>query len=266
MDFIKKHYEKVILSLVLLGLVGALVFLPVLISNDHQRQEDMQTGLIGGRPTPLPPLDMSQRDEVLNRLNSPADYDFSTTNKLFNPMEWKKTPDGKWIKIKSGNEIGAQAVTIVKISPLYFVLTLDSVITNELGGAPRYVIGVERQAAANPALRRHTQRYISTDDPKKEFFTLLKVEGPAENPDQLILKLADTGESISLSKDKPYQHPDAYSADLKYDPEAKKWQGQRVGEVLKFNGDDYNIIAISQNELVLLQESNQKKWTLRYAP
>jgi hypothetical protein len=31
MDFVKKHYEKILLSVVLLGLVGALVFLPFLI-------------------------------------------------------------------------------------------------------------------------------------------------------------------------------------------------------------------------------------------
>ena len=37
MDFVKKHYEKIILGAVLLGLVGALVFLPVLISGDQQK-------------------------------------------------------------------------------------------------------------------------------------------------------------------------------------------------------------------------------------
>jgi hypothetical protein len=263
MDFIKKHYEKIILSLVLLGLVGALVFLPVLISNDHQQQADMETGLISGKPTPLPALDMSQRDDVLNRLNSPVGYDFSTTNKLFNPMQWQKAANGNLIKIKSGNEIGAQAVTITKITPLYFVLTLDSVTTNELGA--RYVISVERQAAALPMQRHKREHYASVGD-KNDTFTVTGVKGAPENPDEIILKLADTGETISVSKDKPYQRADAYSADLKYDPETKKWQSQRVGADLKFNGDDYNIIAISQNELVLLQESNQKKWTLRYEP
>jgi hypothetical protein len=263
MDFLKRHYEKIILSLVLLGVVGALVFLPVVISNDHQQQADMENGLIGGKVTPLPELDMSNRDDVLNRLNSAVGYDFSTTNRLFNPMEWKRTPDGKLIKIKNGNEIGAQAVTITKITPLYFVLTLDSVTTNELGA--RYVISVERQAAALPVQRHKREHYASVGD-KNDTFTVTGVKGAPENPDEIILKLADTGETVSVSKDKPYQRADAYSADLKYDPETKKWQGQRVGADLKFNGDDYNIIAISQNELVLLQESNQKKWTLRYEP
>jgi hypothetical protein len=263
MDFLKKHYEKIVLSLVLLGAVGALVFLPFVIAADKQRQRDMEDGLIGGKATPLPELDMSQRQSVLERLNSPGGYDFSTTNKLFNPMQWQKAANGNLIKIKSGKEIGAEAVVITKITPLYFVLALDSVATNELGA--RYVISVERQAAALPAQRHKRQHYASVGD-KNDTFTVTGVKGAPENPDAIILKLADTGELVALLKDKPYQRADAYSADLKYDPETKKWQGQRVGADLKFNADDYNIIAISQNELVLLQESNQKKWTLPYEP
>ena len=36
MDFIKKHYEKIMLGVVLLGLVGVLVFMPFLIPSDRQ--------------------------------------------------------------------------------------------------------------------------------------------------------------------------------------------------------------------------------------
>ena len=37
MDFVKKHYEKILLGFVLLGLVGALVFLPFMIASDQQK-------------------------------------------------------------------------------------------------------------------------------------------------------------------------------------------------------------------------------------
>jgi hypothetical protein len=53
---------------------------------------------------------------------------------------------------------------------------------------------------------------------------------------------------------------------LKYDPEKKTWQGQRVGASLKFAGDDYIIVAIDQNSVVLSARSNQKKTTLIYNP
>jgi hypothetical protein len=171
--------------------------------------------------------------------------------------------DGTLIKIKTGHEIGAEAAVVTKITPLYFTLTLDSVETNELGA--RYVIGVERQAAAFPAARRKQQRYASVGD-KKDSFTLVSIAGAPENPDKLILKLADTGETAVVSKDKSFQRVDGYSADLKYDPENQKWLGRRVGADLKFAGDDYNIVAIHQNEVILSAQSNQKRTTLRYAP
>ena len=39
MDFVKKHYEKILLTVVLLGLVGALVFLPFMIARRPAKGE-----------------------------------------------------------------------------------------------------------------------------------------------------------------------------------------------------------------------------------
>ena len=49
-------------------------------------------------------------------------------------------------------------------------------------------------------------------------------------------------------------------------PEGKKWQAQRLGADLKFNADDYIIVAIDQLSAILLARSNQKKTTLTYSP
>ena len=263
MDFIKKHYEKIVLSAVLLGLVGALVFLPVLISRDRQEQEDMESGIVHAKPKPLPELDLTRQDKVLARLKSPYDLDFSTTNKLFNPVEWQKDASGYLIKIATGHEVGAAAAVVTKIMPLYFVVTLDAVQTNELGTI--YVIGVERQAAAFPQLRHKRQHYASKGE-KNDAFTLTDVKGAPENPDELILKLADTGDLVLVSRGKPFQRVDAYAADLRYDPEKKFFPGRRVGSTVSFGGDDYLIVAIDQNEVILSAQSNQKKTTLRYEP
>ena len=40
MDLIKKHYEKILLALVLLGLMGAVVFLLIIIPNERQEMAD----------------------------------------------------------------------------------------------------------------------------------------------------------------------------------------------------------------------------------
>jgi hypothetical protein len=146
---------------------------------------------------------------------------------------------------------------------LYFILTLDSVQTNEFGA--RYIVGVERQAESVAWRRAKRQHYASLNE-KNDAFTITAVQGAPADPTQLILQLTDSGETVSLSKSKPYRRVDAYMADLKYGPEGKNWEGQRVGDDLKFAGDDYIIVAINQNEVVLSAKSNQKKITRPYEP
>jgi len=261
MDFLKKHYEKILFGVVLLGLLGALIFLPFMITSDRQKQEEIGRGIIKRPVRPLPPLDLTEESNAIQRLQLSYRLDFETTNKLFNPVEWQRAVNGDLIKIESGNEVGPRAVKITKITPLYFILTLDSVETNEFGA--RYVIGVERQAAAMPWQRTKRQHYASINE-KNDTFTITAVKGPLANPTQLILQLTDSGELATISKGKPFRRVDAYTADLKYSPEGKSWQDQRVGDDLKLAGDDYIIVAINQSEVVLSAQSNQKKTTITY--
>jgi hypothetical protein len=264
MDFLKKHYEKIILSVVLLGLVGFLAFLPVLIDNDKQQIANLTTTILP-QARPMADLDLTRQQNILQRLQSPFNYDFSAPNKLFNPIEWKRDPNGAMIKIKDDSVIGAKAAVVTKITPLNLVVTLDAVQTNEMGAI--YIIGVSNGAAMNPMLRRKRQHYITPGE-KNEVFSLGKdgVKGDPANPDELVLKLADTGEPAVVSKDKPFQRLDAYSADLKYDPEGRNFPGRRAGQTILFNGDGYNIVAITADTVILSAQSNQKNTTLRYPP
>ena len=269
MDFIKKHYEKILLTVVLLGLVGALVFLPFMIASDQQKVREMTSGVLNPSVKPLPELDLTRETNAFQRLQAPYRLDFSTTNKLFNPLQWQIRPDGTMIPVKPGL-IGPEAAVVTKITSLYTIITLDSFETNSLATnevAARYVISVERQAAALPGQRVKRQHYASVGE-KIDIFTIREVQGSVDNPAQLqlVLQLADTGERVTLSKDKPFRRVDGYSADLKYDPETKKWPAQRIGADLKFNGDDYIIVAIDQNSVILSARSNQKKNTLTYSP
>jgi hypothetical protein len=263
MDFVKKHYEKIILIVVLVGVVGFLVFLPFLISHDIEQQKEMADQVVKSPVKPLPPLDLTREAGISQRVQSPADFDFSTTNRLFNPLEWKKRPDGTLFPIKNGNETGASAAVVTKITPLYLIITFDSVETN--GEAPRYVLGIEHQAATNPALRRKQQRYASAGE-KKDFFILSEVKGDPADPSILVLKLTDTGDTVTVTRDKPYQRVEAYAADLKYELEKKNFAGRRVGSALAFGGEDYIVVAVDADEVILSAQSNQKKTTLRYAP
>ena len=263
MDFVRKHYEKILLGVVLLGLVGALVFLPFWILHDRDVLVATRKGITSQPVQPLLPLDLTEQSNAIQRLRSPYKLNFETTNRVFNPVEWQKAVNGPPIKIETGREVGPQAVEITQTSPLYLILTLDSVETNEFGA--RYIIGVERQAAASSWQRTKRQHYAAVGE-KNEAFTITAVKGSPDNPAQLILRLTDAGESAELSKDKSFRRVDGYKADLRYGPEGKNWQDQRINYKLKFAGDDYIIVAISENEVIISAKSNQKKTTLTYNP
>lgn len=262
MEFLKKHYEKMVLGLVLAGLVGALVFMPFYISSDNAALTDLTTSIINPQAKELPPIDLAPATATAARLHSAYNLDLVSTNRLFNPMEWQRTPDGNLVPVAS--HVGPQMVVITNITPLYLVLQFDSVTTNELGA--RYAIKVEKQAAATAAKRRVVSRSVQVGDKPNEFFSLVQVKGAAENPDELILKLVDSNEQVSVGRDKPFRRVDAYAADFRYDPEKKGFRAKRVGDKVSFNATDFIVDDVNADELVLQDQSNQKKTALRFTP
>src|SRR5437660_558638 len=93
MDFLKKHYEKLILGLVLLGLAVAVAFLPFEISRERQTLTDLTATIIKKPVKALTNLDLTIQENALKRMAVPALVDFSSSNKLFNPMTWMQTKD-----------------------------------------------------------------------------------------------------------------------------------------------------------------------------
>ena len=262
MDFIKKHYEKILLGVMLVGLIGVLVFMIFYIAAEKSAMETETTQLVTPHPKPLPALDTAAEDNAILRLKSPYNLDFETTNKLLNPMEWQRALDGNLIPAK---KTGVEVAVVTNITPLYMIVSLESVIANE--AATNYVIKVERQAGATAAKRAATRHYVSSDDKKpNDAFALEAIKGPVENPTALVLKLVDSGDEVTITRDTPYRRVDGYSADFRYDPERKVFRGRRVNDKVSFGGVDYTVVEVNQNELILMDQSNQKKTSLPFAP
>src|SRR5208337_3191249 len=118
MEFIKRNYEKIILSLVLLGLVGALAFMPFVIYYDQQQMEDKKATVIPRKVEPLPDLDLSREQAVLDRLKASYDLDFSKGHKLFNPVQWQKDKNGNLVR---AGDLGPNVAVVTKITPLYYI-------------------------------------------------------------------------------------------------------------------------------------------------
>ncbi len=185
MDFLKKHYEKVLLGLMLAGLIGVLVFMIFYINADKTDMDNKRTSYFNPPVKALTNLDMTLQDSAISRLKTPFVLDLETTNKLLNPEEWQKSLDGNLIL--AAKKTGSQVAVVTNITPLYLVIRLVSSVTNELGA--RYNISVERQAAATFVKRRPTSHYVSLGDKANDDFELLQVKGAPENPDALVLEI-----------------------------------------------------------------------------
>jgi hypothetical protein len=264
MEFLKKHYEKILLGLVLLGLVGGLVFLPFIIKADNDDVETSTKPIFNGTPKPLPPVDLTMQNEVLQKVSTPYQLDFDNSNKVFNPMIWQKAKDGSLIPLRA-TDYGVPALKVTAVTPLYLIISLASSETNELGAS--YTLQIEQQAAIKAGLRAKIKHNVSSAHPKIDVLTFVEAKGPPENPTEVDVKLNDTGELAVITKDVPFQKIEGYVTDLKYPPENNRtFPNLRVNSVISFAGDSYSIVDIKANEVVLSAQSNQKRYTKSFSP
>lgn len=255
MGFLKKHYEKVLLGVVLVGLAIGAALLPLMISSEQESLK-AQAEEISTRPVkPLPDLDVSAVTALLQRAAKPVTLDFSTDNKVFNPVPWQRRSDGALVKAPTGKDAGVNAVEVAKITPLYTIISLESVTTPTADIPARYLIKVQREAAASASHRRRT--YYAVPNVKNDTFVIRDVMGPPDRV-ELSIQLNDSEGLVTVSKAKPFKREDGYMADLKYPPENRTWANQRVGSRIRIANEDYNVVAITANEVVLSAPSGKK--------
>src|SRR5258706_2298974 len=250
----KLHHEQILLSVMLAGLAAAVWFLYEESIKEEQTNASFITGVGRRKVQGVKPVDLSSYQNSLKMVQNPPALALAGVHNVFNPVKWVRRPgDGLVIKVQTGKEVGPEAMTISKVTPLYYIISLDRIAQ---GG---YVIGVTREGAERPIERRKQSKFV-TPGSTNQFFTLREVKGPPEDPTELVLELADTKESISLAKTKEYKRVVGYEVDLKYPVENKNFANQRVGSTITVAGDQYNIIAISENEVVLSARLNDKKY------
>jgi hypothetical protein len=262
MDFIKKNWEKVLLGVVLIGLLISVVGLPIKIAGEKDELQQIRVSITESPVSEIEAVDLSDVEATLARTKQPVRLDLTTSNRVFNPVTWKRSPSGQLLRVNTGEEIGVRAVRVESVSPLYLIVTFDSVLTSDSGS--RYAIGVERQAADSKRARVKRQSYATVGE-KNDNFRLREVKGSPEEPTSVELELSDTGQQVSLSKSKPFTRVDGFTADLFYPPDNRKWAARRVGDKIPIEREYYNIVAITEDEVVLSARSG-KKTSLKVSP
>ena len=264
MQFLKKNYEKIILGVVVLAAIGLVASLPFMVSGEKQKLQEQEAIVIRPNLTPLQPLDLSKEDEFISRAHNAITVNLDKPHKIFNPVRWQLKNNAPY-RNPAGEELDKLIVT--KISPLYEIYSLTSV--NALEGSPtRYGIGITHQAAARIADRNAAKTtYVGLNETTNNF-TLVAAEGQDVETASVTLELSDTGQKVTITKSKPFERPEGYTADLLYQPDGRQFNGRRKTDTssITIANESYKIVDITEHEVVLFQLSNQKYFTKEYNP
>lgn len=258
MDFVKKHYEKIILSLVLLGLAAVAAMLPMKVNEEKQREETRKSSLINPTVKPYPPIDLSTNIAILEKVKTPIKFDIAGKHNLFNPVLWKKRPDGSLIKVQTGNEIGVGAAVVTKIEPLHQIVQYDDVSVS--GTSVKYQISVIREGERNPRAARTLG--VGQVSP---LLTIREVKGPPENPTEVMVILPGESQPVAISKEKPHRKIIGYQATVDYPPTGLVGKVLKKGDSLPLGEETYNIVAITPDTVIFSAKSNQKQTPKRIA-
>ncbi|MBM3878102.1 MAG: hypothetical protein FJ387_00010 [Verrucomicrobia bacterium] len=260
MEFLKKHYEKVILGVVLVGLAVAAALLPLKVASVRSSLSQAGEMIFTRAPKPLPPLDLTTNETLLTRLKDTPELGIDAPgHNLFNPIQWKKRPDGTLYPVP---DAGLSSMIVTNIVPLYTRVEFEG--GQMTGSSLRYLFAITQEAHTNRTYQRTMRRAVAPGD-KTDVFSIKQIKGPRENPEAVVIELADRKTVATITKAKPYQEVDGYAADLRYEPDGRNYFRQRTGQKLTVAGGTYNIVAISESD-VTLEDSQTKKRTVIRRP
>lgn len=254
MEFLKAHYEKIILSVVLVGLAAAAALMPMKVSQEKQKEEDRKMNLIRPKVSEMEPIVMTNSTEVLARLSKPARFQLAGEHNVFNPVRWQRMVDGGLIK---GTDAGPQALVINEINPLFLKVEFRRVIGS--GADIKYEIAVA-QETEGPQFRSR----LGEKGKKNNMYTIQEVRGDPDAPTELVVLLEGEREPITIGPNQPYERVIGYSATITYEPDKRTWKNLKQKDELIFGGETYNIVAITENEVVMSAKSNKKQSTIEY--
>ncbi|MDB6040227.1 MAG: hypothetical protein JWM99_4068 [Verrucomicrobiales bacterium] len=260
MQFLKRHYEKIILSIVLLGLATAAALMPIKVSTERQRMEERKQEIVGAKPGMYKPVNLSTNEKILARVQSPVKVQLFGQHNLFNPVKWQRRPDGTLIKIQRGDEIGMGAAKITAIKPLELKASFDEVTGT--GDDLKYTVTIIRET--DRPVRKNIRQVAPKA--KNNLFAMHEVKGPPENPTAISILVEGDKEPITLTKGQPYSRVVGYSADFAYPPESVVRKDLHEKDAVTFAQETYNIVAINPNEVVFSAKSNGKTSTLKLNP
>jgi hypothetical protein len=261
MDFLKKHYEKIILSVVLLAVIYFALLLPAKIRGERVALQDL-LGALGGLATNrVQSVDLAGRQNLLKQLVTPATNQFAGSHNLFNPVPWKRRKDGTPYKVPTNDEIVNQ-FRVTAIRPLKFIVAIEEGVTGA-GDSLRIKVSVTDQSLMPKNRQRPQMRQpkLAIGD-ANDLFKVISFKGEPANLTDLVLELKKNNRQITIARGKPFEEVVGHEADAVFELENKTFKELREGSStpIRFNEESYKVIAITPATVTIEAQTTPKRY------
>lgn len=279
MEFLKNHYEKIILGLMLLLMASGAVLLVLEGGSVQDRLKEYRDLIVRGDGKPPPAQDMEGMKGLLARVIKPSQTDFVAVHRVFNPMAWYVDTNGNLI---AGTKVGVSQLAVHSITPLRLVM--EFVSTGGTPDRPSVSINVTREFGRTYAEQSKTRKTVflnatntavtatsaNTLDPQRKLVLLVReAAGTPENP-EVKCELHEPGKDpikFNLSKAQGFINVVEYIASIQYLVETNfAWPKARKDTQLMFAGDTNIVVEITASNVVVRAVSNDKVTTLPVGP
>ena len=124
MEFLKNHYEKIVLGLMLLLMATGAVVLVLEGGSVQERLKEYRQLVIGGDGKPPPQEDLEKLRNILTSAAKPSQADFVKVHRIFNPMAWYVDTNGNLIP---GTKVGVSMLAVHSITPQRLLLEFNGI-------------------------------------------------------------------------------------------------------------------------------------------
>jgi hypothetical protein len=210
-----------------------------------------------------PPVETAGYEEIIRREKLPPKLQLSGEHNVLNPVVWKRSPNGKLIKVVKGDEDGPGGLVVSDIRPLHLVIDYEGVVTN--GDTLRYKFLILDETKSGRGKSGTPRTFAMNNSSKNDVLVVTKANGPADNPESVEFRFSDSTETAVVTKDQPFRRIAGYEADLTHEKLPSRFMNVRTKQPagIRMGSQTYNIVAITKDEVTVQSSTSNKRWTVR---
>ncbi len=264
MDFLKKHYEKITLGLVLVVVMFLALQIPSAISSARRDEDERQRRIQNQATNAVTPVDLAAMKKSVENLNAPVSTKFAEPgHNLLNPVLWRKGARDQLIKIPTPEDAIRQLV-VKDITPLRLTVLFGDNPRPDSTGI--YVVVTDESRMPRAARRPQPRTMRGTrENESNDLFKLLGFTGPVDTASEIKIELRKGARQLTLKRGEPFSEVVAYEVDLEYPPENKTFDDIIVGGTVTFNFERYKVIAITESAVTIEGQTTPKRYTIEAA-